>query len=324
MIFTLQVSRMKYFIKFLLFVFCLPVYAGIIRHDTPDAIYTQPNTNPALNSVGLVVFNTAEGPNTCSGTVINKNWVLTAGHCVNKAEAISFYLPSDAGWRFYQANTWVSHERFLNDDLLSGWDLGLMHFNSDFDITPAQLYSGDDELFSDVVSTGFGYSGDGYTGALGIDYLRRTGTNMIDELWSNEGDGRQILWSDFDHPVDSLYNLFNYPDFSFDDLATTLEIMPAPGDSGGGLFIERDGKLYLAGIQSFAGDFNGDGILGYGDAFGSTRVSSLFGWIQNKINPVSVPEPNTFLLFLLGLIIVVVVRKLNSSRNSNMFLNVCH
>lgn len=315
---------MKYLISFLLAALCVPAYAGIIRHDTPDSMYTELAGDPAYKSGGLVVFNTAEGPSTCSGTVINKNWVLTAGHCVNKADSISFYLPSDSGWRFYQADTWVSHERFLNDDLLSGWDLGLMHFNSDFDVTPAQLFSGNDELLSEVFSTGFGYTGDGYTGAIGVDYLRRSGTNMIDELWSIEGDGKQILWSDFDHPLDSSFNLFNYPDLSFDDLATTLEIMAAPGDSGGGLFIEKDGKFYLAGVHSFAGDFNGDGILGYGDAFGSTRVSSLFDWIQHKIKPVSVSEPNTPLLFILGLIIVFVGRKLNRSRNLNMHMNMCH
>ncbi len=308
---------MKYPIIFLAIAFCMPAFAGIIRHDVPDHVYTQPSNNPAIDSVGLVVFDTTEGSNTCSGTVIHKNWVLTAGHCVNKASSVSFYLPGDTGWRFYQADTWLAHERFINDDLLSGWDLGLMHIDYDLGVTPAQLYAGEEELLSSTVNTGFGYTGDGYTGPQSIDYLRRTGTNIVDELWSIEGNGKQIIWSDFDHPDNDTYNLFDHPHLSIDDFASTLEIMAAPGDSGGGLFIEVGGIFYLAGIHSFAGDFNGDGILGYGDAFGSTRVSSFITWIQNKINPVSVPAPSPLILFLLGLLATLARYKLVRASNLN-------
>lgn len=298
---------MKYVAIFLAAALSLPVAAGIIRHDLPDSVYTEFAKDAAFSGVGLIAFETGEDSYTCSGTVINKNWVLTAGHCVKDSKAMSFYLPGDTGWRFYEATSWVAHENF-NDDLLSGWDIGLMHFDTDFDIAPTQLYSGGNELLSPMASVGFGYSGNGYTGTEFIDYQRRAGTNIIDDLWSNEGNGQQIIWADFDHPDDPSYNLFNYLDYSFDDLASLFEIMAAPGDSGGAVFIEEGGQVYLAGIHSFGGDFNGDGIWGYGDAYGSTRVSSFTDWIQNKISPISVPESNMLILLIVGLLGILVAR----------------
>lgn len=286
----------------LIIVLSVPVFAGIIRHDVSDDQYTNLAKDPLFAGVGLIAFDAAGESATCSGTVIHKNWVLTAGHCVDGAQAMSFYLPSETGWRFYEADSWVAHENYSESGLLNGWDIGLMHITSDFDVAPVQLYSGDSEWLSPVVSVGFGVTGNGFTGATDIDYQRRAGTNFIDDLWSLEGSGDQILWSDFDHPTDDSYNLFNYPDLSFDDLASFLEIMAAPGDSGGGVFIEEAGNLFIAGIHSFVGDYNGDGIWGYGDAYGSTRVSKFTSWIEGKI--FTVPEPGSIWLALLAFIAI--------------------
>ncbi len=283
--------------------------AGIIRHDTPDSWYTNFAKDPAFSGVGLIAFDTEDSSYTCSGTVIHKNWVLTAGHCVNDAKAMSFYLPDETGWRFYDSDSWVAHEKFSDTGLLDGWDIGLMHFEADLDVTPAQLYRGNAELLSPLASVGFGVTGDGYTGFDHIDYTRRAGTNFIDDLWSLDGNGDQIIWADFDHPDDPSYNLFDYPGFAFDDLASVLEIMAAPGDSGGGVFIEEAGGVYLAGVHSFGGDYNGDGIWGYGDFYGSTRVSSFLGWIDSKIN-VNVPEPAGMFLMLMGVGALLLRRKL--------------
>lgn len=287
---------MKTVASFLMVALSVPAFAGVIRHDLPDSQYKNFANDSRFSGVGLIAYDT---PGTCSGTVIHKNWVMTAAHCLEDAQSMSFYLPSDTGWRFYEASNWVAHENYAGAGLLAGWDIGLIHFDSDFDVAPAQLYSGDSELFSPMIGVGFGMTGTGLSGQVSMDYTRRAGTNSIDDLWSSQGDGGQIMWSDFDHPTDPSFNYMNYPQFTFDDLATPLEIMLAPGDSGGGIFVEENGNTYIAGVFSFSGDSSGDGLRGsYGDSFGSTRVSSFTNWINNKI--FAVPEPAPWWLSILG------------------------
>lgn len=299
---------MKLIASLLVAALSVPVSAGIIRHDTPDSWYTSFATDPAFRGVGLILGDTVDSSYSCSGTVINKNWVLTAGHCVDEAQAMSFYLPSDAGWNFYESDSWVAHENYTNAGLLAGWDIGLMHFETDFDVAPAQLYTGSAEWLSPLASAGFGVTGNGEIGMTYTDYQRRAGTNIVDDLWSLEGNGAQILWSDFDHPTDASYNLFDYFGFDFDDFATELEILAAPGDSGGGVFIVEDGQVYLAGVHSFISNFRDDGIFGYGDAYGSTRVSSFGNWIDEKISAHEVSESGSLLLAVIGFLGLLVHR----------------
>lgn len=291
---------MKLVASLLLVALSVPVSAGIIRHDTPDSWYTSFATDPAFSGVGLIFGDTVDSSYSCSGTVINKNWVLTAGHCVDEAKSMSFYLPGDTGWRFYESDSWVAHENFSRESVFAGWDIGLMHFNTDFDVAPTSLYSGNAELLSFSASAGFGVTGNGETGMTHIDYQRRAGTNIVDHIWSEEGSGEQILWSDFDHPTDASYNLWDFPSFEFDNLASVLEILVAPGDSGGGVFIEENGQIYLAGVHSFIADFRDYGIYGYGDAYGSTRVSSFGNWIGEKISAHEVPESGGLWLVVIG------------------------
>lgn len=292
---------MKIILSVFLVILSLPAVAGLIRHDTPDSLYTEFAANPLFSAVGLIKFETPAGADACSGTVIHKNWVLTAGHCVSDSNAMTFSLPTSSGWQVYNADSWVAHENFSGANLYAGWDLGLMHISTDMEVDPISLYSGSSELFKTAYSVGYGWTGTGYTGASDYDSLRRAGTNSIDAIFSTEGSGEQILLADFDHPDDRSYNALMLDDRDTDDFATTLEIMASYGDSGGGLFFEENGKLFLAGVHSYVDDRDGDASWRYGDVFGSTRVSSFIDWISNKINPTLVPEPGALWLMLMGL-----------------------
>ena len=57
--------------------------------------------------------------------------------------------------------------------------------------------------------------------------------------------------------------------------------MTAPGDSGGGMFIDVDGIDYLAGVTSFGLAFDGDLDADYGDMGGYIRTSHFVDWIES-------------------------------------------
>src|SRR5690554_1095355 len=289
---------------FLSFFLCTPAFAGLIRHDTADDQYTGFANNPAFASVGLLLGYGAEGEYSCSGTIIHEKWVLTAGHCLTNASAMSFALPTNDGndWRFYEPSSWVTHENFSMQGHLDGWDIGLVGFDGDFTTTPAQLYTGESELFSVIASVGFGVTGNGETGVTHADYKRRGGINMIDDTWSTQGTGDQILWADFDHPTDASFNSLDIPGYTFDDFALELEYLTASGDSGGGLFIEEEGQLYLAGVHSFSSSSPIDGSSKYGDVYGSTRVNRFIDWISGNTQSSIVPEPGGMILLTISIL----------------------
>lgn len=294
---------MKSLTILLLALLSFPAAAGLIRHDTPDSAYTDYAKNSIFSSVGLILGSTLDSNISCSGTVINKNWVLTAGHCANKAQSLSFYLNDEDGWHFYEVNSWITHDNYDEDDKFSGWDIGLLYIQTDLAVAPAQLYTGNQEWYAMSTSVGFGSTGNGETGVQDSDYLRRAGTNTIDDVWSIDGAGR-MLWSDFDHPTDPSYNVIEYSGMDYDKFASELEFMIAPGDSGGGLFIQENGQTYLAGVHAIMMDHSANDVFGYGDVYASTRVSSFIGWIDSIVNPYPVSEPSSIFLLLTALLAI--------------------
>lgn len=252
----------------------LSASAGVIRHDRAEQDHFDLAT--LYPSVGQFKGSTPDYDFFASGTLITSNWVLTAAHVVDDASSLEFTLGSTK----LAATNWYAHPDW-DGDLGKGYDIGLVELSNDFpDVAPAKRYAGTDEVGKVGTSAGFGMTGTGETGAVTFDGKKRAGNNVVDALLRTPGKDNRILLSDFDNPLDPADSSWG------SSSPLDLEYLIAPGDSGGGLFVEVDGIDWLAGVHSFGwGRLDGDPNSDYGDASGHTRVSSFNAWIDSVLNP---------------------------------------
>jgi Trypsin len=258
---------------------CLTL-GGTIRHDKSDSSYRTLSASYA--SVGKLNWTDGGSSYLASGTLIAPNWVLTAGHCTDgqAVSAMNFSLNQTT----YAAAEWFPHPNW-NGDLDNGFDIGLVRLsNSIVDVTPASRLTSAIELGQVGVSVGFGTTGTGKTGyQAGTGGTKRAGENIIDAYGSKVGMPDHFLLSDFDDPSNKdRKNAFG------SSTPRSLEYSIAPGDSGGGTFINVGGAPLLAGVHSFISAFYrpyGDGTVNasYSDFFGSTRVALFNDWIDSHV-----------------------------------------
>lgn len=212
------------------------------------------------------------------------SWVLTAGHEVVDLQpsALSFKVAQTT----YAVVEIVLYSAYQPGGVLGhGGDLTLLRLKSPVTtIDPATLYSGNDELGRVGTTVGFGRSGAGasiITDPTPVG-TKRAGQNRIDSIGGTI-DGRVIpanlLVSDFDHPANAELNRIG------EATPLDLEYCPVGGDSGGGLFIEKEGRWHLAGLVSaFTPKINDDLDLGLsGSLIYWTRLSIYADWIEEVI-----------------------------------------
>ncbi|HMB91779.1 MAG TPA: trypsin-like peptidase domain-containing protein [Rhodothermales bacterium] len=262
-------------VLFLLYPILSSLYvAGIIRHDRHDDTYRQLAQQPQFVSVFPLE---SEGAFIGSSVLIAPSWLLTAEHVVRAHSA--HYLEVATSQHRYAVDAIIKHPEA---------DLALVHLAEPIpSVQPAIRYRAEDEQGRRGVSVGYGVSGTGdeTMGILlerGREYvgIKRAGENIIDEI--NSG---SILQADFDHPMDSLYNMMGSPE------ALDLEYFPYRGDSGGGLFIEVEDGWRLCGItieattprRVVSGDGNPKNAKAYGWISQWHRVSDFNAWIDRHI-----------------------------------------
>lgn len=174
--------------------------------------------------------------------------VLTAGHILHDANDAHILINS----KTIKVKKWVVHHKFQYK-VLGLYDIAICFLEEDIGLDwYPDLYEQKNELNQICSISGYGTYGTFITGPTKIDDLRRAGSNR----------------------VSIIENGVLVCDPSVDHTKTELEFFTAPGDSGGGLFIDKK----IAGINSYTMKFNPSN-----KQFSChTRISDHIHWIKEQ------------------------------------------
>lgn len=258
-----------------------PAIAVTIRDDRPDSSYL--NLGAQYTSVGQFIGSTSTGSYSGSGVLLSPEWVLTAGHVADTSTgSLTFRINGGS----YTASQWYAHPNW-SGDLNTGYDISLVRLSQNVVAPTSALYSGGSELSKVGTCVGFGNTGKGSTGYNLFDGQKRGAQNVVDAYLNSTG---RILISDFDNISKGQQKKDNVTGSAS---PLDLEGIIAPGDSGGGMFINEGGRTYLAGIISWLGARDGYTNADYGDYSGVIRVSSHLNWINSVLDGNSVNTNGT-------------------------------
>ncbi|MCG8408654.1 MAG: trypsin-like serine protease [Phycisphaerales bacterium] len=270
------------------------VVAGIRLHTVPDSVPIAYGANPIFDSVGALYVEESPGVySRGSGVLFDPDWALVRAHQVvgnngfgGGIESMLFFTGADI------ANYSHRIEADIDDVIFhplwepgthpnQGWDVALVKLAEPIlDIVVAELYSGPTlPADTQVEIAGYGMYGDGLSGAVGADFLRRAGANLIDGTGVGLIDP-QFYRSNFDPP-----GLFSR--------ALPNELHAAPGDSGGGGFAVVDGRWQL--VSHIDSVFGSGDLTRYLNDTIHHDVSTISDWAY-----ASIPEPLTISLLVLG------------------------
>ncbi len=274
-------------------------FSGIIRHDVNEKNYLSLATEKQFECVGRVYKDT----NTSGSCVlVSDRYVLSAAHVFidsdtrpdtmefNGQTAIAYvsynhrvtdvtklYLMFN-GQKFKVKNLFL-HPNYLDNLTKGSCDIALLELEQPLNnITPAKINKSFDELNSNVVGVGFGASGPANRpDFVSLQNKKIAGENVIDSVGGQKYLGFEtLLICDFDHPTRKDCNKLGSP------TPRPLEYICSGGDSGGGLFRQKNNTWELIGICSGSGvDINQLMKTGYyGQTMEWTRVSLFTNWLS--------------------------------------------
>jgi hypothetical protein len=315
----------------------VPLIVAGAPPDAPTA-RVDPNlpTSPYSGVVSINIRYSNGDSFICSGTLVSKRDVISAGHCIDsdgQGHIIDITAPGNDVRVVFNASTVVGspgraivtadhvymnpfYQGFGNcpyattTDFCVNDDVAVIHMNADAP-ADAKIYG----VFGGSVDTGqldtlvgYGRSGDGINGyTTGPDFrIKRSGENIMDLFDRDDeqhfaGGPNEVWYSDFDGlGQDTFCTLFNVCTPS---LANNIAANIGGGDSGGPSFYNSGGSLLLMGNNTFGGTFQGQIPGSFGTYFGGILLSSYIPWLEqvtdNRI--ALVPEPSTYALILLAL-----------------------
>jgi hypothetical protein len=260
-----------------------PAKAGIIHSFNWDDDYKA--FGAQFDSVVALVGHDSSGGSFLIGSGViagNNHTVLLSAHQFDTTLYQSYsvrtgtHVLNDIGGIYHTDIAPIIHPTWAGSRQ-TGLDLAILHFdNPIISANPANLYTGPHLLGEDYAMVGWGTVAEP-GGSPSNDFFKRGSENVVNNINRFNGD---YISATFREPGHSDYR--------------HLGMLGAPGDSGGGWFIDVNGEYQLAGITSSAG----------GNTYGFfTSAAKLdHDWINSNLGAgtTAIPEPSSFLLFLFG------------------------
>lgn len=271
-------------LTFVVFMVLSPAAPVSKRHDIDDRRYQE--LAQLYPEVGRFTF--GKPTDAGSAILIGEQWILMASHNLMFGTGP---LQVEFNGQQYPIDWYRRHFAKLPQPNSAdfNFDIAICHLAEPVrNVTPAKIYTQNDEIGQKVTIVGYGRPGNGLEGAplSGQTDIKRAGTNRIDAIGNFNGEielDRQglLLFCDFDAP--QIGQCKNW--FDGDAVPTELECMMTTGDSGGGVFIDTADGRQLIGINSGCIGENGKvtGASGdkhrYGILARLVRISQFHEWV---------------------------------------------
>ncbi len=255
-------------------------HAIVIRDDVPDSSYVALGQDPAYDSVGSVqVQFGGNWFHICGATLVADDVVATAQQCLQYEGVLPYRVVFRAGnlaapgpdavlrgvseFIPFVDNSQSKAQKDPNLAPIAQENFGLMKLSAPVDsIELAPLYFGNPE---GLVGTfiGFGRTGTGLTGDIANSPLKRGCENLIETYNKAQSKDNGYFTTVFDAPGSD---------------ALALEGTPAPGDAGGGIFVNINGVNYLAGTIVAS-----DTDTRYAAETWSTALDTVKGFVHQNV-----------------------------------------